>query len=275
MWDVAWLEQRYPLHTHQHDLVGMSYVDGDRIILQDDGTRRRISTSAWTFQTQRAGVTHYEEGVGEPPMRSVQIELKSPGPRAATVAASESLRQLFGRPAAENARAVVFLLRSGSLLDLTRALISVGARTPLPALTPRERPATRMHLDGRRECWLHGPNFSDGALHNLGLGWDAPSQRYADEGRATISRRAGDRGAFKTPTLREVARHPPYMHDGSLRTLRDVVLFYKRGGIRNPHIDTQIRPLHITPRDVDALVDFLTALNGEGFMDHAPSVFPQ
>ena len=92
----------------------MSYVDGDRIILQDDGTRRRISTSAWTFQTQRAGVTHYEEGVGEPPMRSVQIELKSPGPRAGTVAVSESLRQLFGRPAAENARAVVFLLRAES-----------------------------------------------------------------------------------------------------------------------------------------------------------------
>jgi len=114
VWDVAWLEQRYPLHTHRYDLVGMSYVDGDRIILQDDGTRRRISTSAWTFQTQRAGVTHYEEGVGEPPMRSVQIELKSPGPRAGRVAVSESLRQLFGRPAAENARAVVFLLRAES-----------------------------------------------------------------------------------------------------------------------------------------------------------------
>jgi len=114
VWDVAWLEQRYPLHTHLYDLVGMSYVDGDRIILQDDGTRRRISTSAWTFQTQRAGVTHYEEGVGEPPMRSVQIELKSPGPRAGTTAVSENLRQLFGRPAAENARAVVFLLRAES-----------------------------------------------------------------------------------------------------------------------------------------------------------------
>jgi hypothetical protein len=114
VWDVAWLEQQYPLHIHRYDLVGMSYVDGDRIILQDDGTRRRISTKAWTFQTQRAGVTHYEEGVGEPPMRSVQIELKSPGPRAGTVAVAEGLRQLFGRPAAENARAVVFLLRDES-----------------------------------------------------------------------------------------------------------------------------------------------------------------
>ena len=114
VWDVSWLKQQYPLHTHRYDLVGMSYVDGDRIILQEDGTRRRFSTSAWTFQTQRAGVTHYEEGVGQPPMRSIQIELKSPGPRGTTGAAGESLRQLFGPPAAENARAVVFLLRSGS-----------------------------------------------------------------------------------------------------------------------------------------------------------------
>ena len=103
----------------------------------------------------------------------------------------------------------------------------------------------------------------------------AVSQRYADEGRATITGRPGDRAAFKTPTLREVARHPPYMHDGSLQTLRDVILFYERGGVRNPHLDTQIRPLHISADDVDALVDFLRALNGEGFMDRAPTAFPK
>ena len=137
VWDVAWLEQRYPLHTHRYELVGMSYVDGDRIILQDDGTRRRISTSAWTFQTQRAGVTHYEEGVGEPPMRSVQIELKSPGPRAAPVAANESLRQLFGPAAAENARAVGFLLRSGSSTATHRHgadAVEIGVVGPQPAV---------------------------------------------------------------------------------------------------------------------------------------------
>ena len=121
----------------------------------------------------------------------------------------------------------------------------------------------------------YGPNFTDGSFHNLGVGWNAVSQRYADEGRAMITRRPGDRGAFKTPTLRDVGRHPPYMHDGSLQTLRDVVQFYERGGIRNPHLDTQIRPLDISSRDVDALVDFLAALNGEGFMDRAPTVFPK
>jgi cytochrome c peroxidase len=121
----------------------------------------------------------------------------------------------------------------------------------------------------------YGPNLTDGAFHNLGLGWDAVSKRYADEGRAAITGRPGDRGAFKTPTLRDVARHPPYMHDGSLPTLRDVVLFYDRGGVRSPHFDTQIRPLEMPPGSVDALVDFLAALNGEGFMDRPPPMFPK
>jgi len=46
-------------------------------------------------------------------------------------------------------------------------------------------------------------------------------------------------------------------------------------GVRNPQLDTQIRPLHICPSDVDALVHFLVALNGEGFLDRAPAVFPK
>jgi cytochrome c peroxidase len=121
----------------------------------------------------------------------------------------------------------------------------------------------------------YGPNFTDSAFHNLGLGWNAVSDRYADEGRAAITGRPGDRGAFKTPTLRDVARHAPYMHDGSLPTLRDVIRFYQRGGVRNPHLDTQIRPLDLSRGDVDALIDFLGALNGEGFIDRPPTMFPK
>ena len=120
-----------------------------------------------------------------------------------------------------------------------------------------------------------GPNFSDRAFHSLGVGWDAAAQRYSDEGRAAITGRPGDRGAFKTPTLRDVARHPPYMHDGSLPTLRDVIVFYGRGGVQNPYLDTQIRPLRLSSADIDSLVDFLDALSGEGFMDRAPLVFPR
>lgn len=65
------------------------------------------------------------------------------------------------------------------------------------------------------------------------------------------------------------------MHDGSLLTLRDVILFYERGGVRNPHLDRQIRLLDLSRRDIDALVDFLGALNGKGFMDRAPTALPK
>jgi cytochrome c peroxidase len=98
-----------------------------------------------------------------------------------------------------------------------------------------------------------GPNFTDERTHNTGVAW--LNDTLADEG-------AG-RGAFKTPTLREIARTAPYMHDGSLRTLADVVDFYERGGNRNPHLDREIRPLRVTLDEKRALVAFLQALSGD------------
>jgi cytochrome c peroxidase len=84
-----------------------------------------------------------------------------------------------------------------------------------------------------------------------------------------------DRGAFKTPGLRDVSRHAPYMHDGSLATLRDVVEFYNKGGVRNPNLSARVRPLGLTPQEVDALVAFLRALDGEGYQDQPPKSFPR
>lgn len=120
-----------------------------------------------------------------------------------------------------------------------------------------------------------GFNFSDGRFHNLGVGWDAATQTFKDEGRFAVSHVQRDRGKFKTPALRDVARHPPYMHDGSLATLRDVVEFYSRGGNPNPHRSPRVRPLGLSPRDVDAVVAFLETLNGEGFQDVPPKHFPR
>ena len=77
VWDVSWLKQKYPLHTHRYDLVGISYAEGDRIITQGDAPGRLVPTKAWVFQTNRAGVTHVEEGASDPPMRAVLIEVKS------------------------------------------------------------------------------------------------------------------------------------------------------------------------------------------------------
>jgi cytochrome c peroxidase len=120
-----------------------------------------------------------------------------------------------------------------------------------------------------------GFNFTDGLFWNLGVGWDPKTQTFADEGRMAVSHEVRDRGAFKTPGLREVEKHAPYMHDGSLATLRDVVEFYDRGGNSNPGKTARLRPLRLSPEDKDALVAFLRALNGEGYQDRPPRYFPQ
>ncbi|MCA9108252.1 MAG: cytochrome-c peroxidase, partial [Planctomycetales bacterium] len=71
-----------------------------------------------------------------------------------------------------------------------------------------------------------GPNFSDFAFHNIGVGMD---KSEPDVGRFSETQMLGDRGSFKTPTLREIARTAPYMHDGSVKTLEDVVEYYDKG----------------------------------------------
>jgi cytochrome c peroxidase len=99
-----------------------------------------------------------------------------------------------------------------------------------------------------------GPNFSDAAFHNIGVGMD---KKEPDEGRKVISKLEGDRGAFKTPTLREIARTAPYMHDGSLKTLEDVVEHYNKGGIANPQLDEEIYALNLTAAEKADLVTFM------------------
>ena len=81
-------------------------------------------------------------------------------------------------------------------------------------------------------------------------------------GRFEVSGAAGDRGAFKTPTLRDVARTAPYFHDGSASTLVEVVDYYDRGGIRNPNLAIEIKPLHLSTREKADLVEFLESLTG-------------
>jgi cytochrome c peroxidase len=116
---------------------------------------------------------------------------------------------------------------------------------------------------GKAQCYLchSGPHFTDEGFHNTGIAWrDGALQ---DPGRAAITGKAYHQGAFKTPTLREVARRGPYMHDGSLATLEDVIDFYDRGGNPNPYLDENIVPLHLSDAEKKALLAFLrTGLSG-------------
>jgi len=99
-----------------------------------------------------------------------------------------------------------------------------------------------------------GPNFTDNAFHNIGIGMDA---KEPDKGREEVSKMLGDRGSFKTPTVRDVALTGPYMHDGSLKTLEEVIEHYVKGGIPNPQLDEEIFPLKLTAEQKADLVTFL------------------
>jgi cytochrome c peroxidase len=117
-------------------------------------------------------------------------------------------------------------------------------------------------FSGRARCSrCHaGSLLSDEDFHNTGVAWS--DGRFLDPGRAAVTGRDSHRGAFKTPTLREIARTAPYMHDGSLARLTDVIEFYNRGGRANPNLDPDIRPLHLTAAENSALVAFLRSLSG-------------
>jgi cytochrome c peroxidase len=130
------------------------------------------------------------------------------------------------------------------------------------ALSPEAQAGLRV-FRGKGNCsTCHiGPTLTDEAFHNTGVA--VRDGRVIDVGRAAVTGRAADRGAFKTPTLREVARTAPYMHDGSLATLEDVIDFYDRGGRPSPALDADIRPLNLSAAEKRALAAFLRALSGD------------
>lgn len=118
-----------------------------------------------------------------------------------------------------------------------------------------------------------GSNFTDGGFHNIGVGIkdDQP-----DLGRVAVSKLEGDTGSFKTPTLREIARTAPYMHDGRFATLEEVVEYYNKGGTPNPQLDEEIFPLQLTAEQKADLVTFLKeGLSSEGYPQHKAPELPE
>ena len=155
----------------------------------------------------------------------------------------------------------VRMLRSGnSPFDRWRngdsSALSISARRGFALFTGRAN-CVACHV---------GANFTDEQFHNTGVA----ARTYLrdgteDPGRARVTALPADRGAFKTPTLRDVALTTPYMHDGSFETLEQVVAFYDGGGHANPQLDPEIKPLALKPRERSELIDFLMALTGRRY----------
>ncbi|MCH7750272.1 MAG: c-type cytochrome, partial [Acidobacteria bacterium] len=129
------------------------------------------------------------------------------------------------------------------------------------ALSPEAQLGLRL-FRGRAHCTRchSGSNFTDEDFHNTGVSW---GHRPYDAGRAVVTGVPEDTGKFKTPTLREIERTAPYMHDGSIATLEDVIDFYDRGGNDNPFRDRELQRLRLTEEEKEALLAFLKSLSGQ------------
>ncbi len=141
------------------------------------------------------------------------------------------------------------------------------------ALSPAAERGMKLFF-GKAHCSAchTGPNFSDDSFHNIGVGMKAEKP---DLGRFEVTKVLGDKGAFKTPTLREVARHAPYMHDGSMKTLEEVIEHYDRGGIPNAQLDEEVFPLKLTAVEKSDLVTFMKeGLASPDYPDITPPKLP-
>jgi cytochrome c peroxidase len=130
--------------------------------------------------------------------------------------------------------------------------------------------AVFMGKGGCNECHS-APTFTDEQFHNLGVGMD---KENPDLGRFKVTNNEQDRGAFKTPTLRDITETYPYLHDGSVKTLGEVVEIYDRGGTPNPWLDSKIKPLNLTDQEEADLVEFMKTLTCEPIEIEEP-VLPQ
>ena len=163
------------------------------------------------------------------------------------------------------------------------------------ALTTEEQAGFRLFSGkaGCGACHLAGEKhalLTDNSFHNTGIGYahsmalprkhrvqmapgrfieiedkalDSFEQPLPDVGRYEVTLDPADSWAYRTPSLRNVALTSPYMHDGSLATLEEVVEFYDRGGIDNPQKDPRLKPLGLSAPEKQALAAFLRSLTGD------------
>ena len=180
-------------------------------------------------------------------------------------------QKVFGRPPDEGAviQAIATFSRTILAGDAPYDRFKAGDRK---ALSPAAQRGMFLFFGkaGCASCHT-GPNFTDESFHNIGVGQNETTKRFypampgkpnfPELGRYNLTHREEDRGAFKTPTLRELTQTDPYMHAGQFETLEDVVAYYDKGGLGVPTQDPRIHPLGLTGPEKSALVEFLRGLS--------------
>jgi cytochrome c peroxidase len=137
------------------------------------------------------------------------------------------------------------------------------------AMSPQAQRGLEL-FTGKADCTAchKGSNFSDDKYHNIGV----PGSGTTDKGRFDVTRDPDDMGAFKTPSLRNVALTGPYMHDGSISTLREAVKHYEDVDLDFPNLDPLIDHWGLTDEEIDDVVAFLKSLTGEPVRVDTPAL---
>ncbi len=246
-----------------------------------------------TLEEQAWGPLLAADEMGNPDRASVVARV------SAIAEYADAFSRAFGNPGVTAERIAL------ALAAYQRSLVAGGSRfdrwyygNETEALTAQEKRGFvvfrgKAQCNACHELGRDYALFTDERFHNLGVGFGrargedvevalAPgvTTRLSndvlqsvseplrpDEGRFEVTGNAAERGAFRTPTLRNVALTAPYMHDGSLASLRSVVDFYDRGGNANPNLDPLMLPLYLSERDKEDLVAFMRALTGSNVQD--------
>ncbi|WP_455221424.1 cytochrome-c peroxidase [Kaarinaea lacus] len=114
-------------------------------------------------------------------------------------------------------------------------------------------------FDGKARCSVchQGQNFTDNSFHNIGL------NSGDDVGRYEFARVKILKGAFKTPTLRDITRTAPYMHNGEYETLEQVIEHYVKGGVDKSNLSPDMKPVELSRQEQSDLLEFLLSLTDE------------
>jgi cytochrome c peroxidase len=240
-------------------------------------------------QLGRRSPTILDVAYGEPYFwdgRAATLEEQAKGPLASKAEMNMQAESAIGRiasmPGYQEGFTQAFPGQAISL-DTIAAAIATYERTVVSAEAPFDRwvkgdeasvseSAKRgfVLFSGKANCAIchAGWRMTDDGFHDIGL-------TDADRGRAAIAPGIEQlEHAFKTPTLRDVNRRAPYMHDGSMPTLAAVIDHYDAGFVRRSSLDTQMRPLGLSPQEKADLLAFLDTLTGTATPATIP-VLPQ